>query len=315
MTDLAARRPEPSSPVLTGVSEQPLPNEIRRVSTNLLQRTIADLRPADPQHFDKGVHSARKKMKRLRGTLRLVRDEIGYRSYREENVVLRDTARSLSAVRDAYVNVLMLRALRERYSDMLYPETFAAPEAWLLDRHQIRRQSVTQAVVNRAITNLGSAANRFWRYPIEDVVRDDFSAIAPGIERVYKRGHRGLHRASDSRSVEDLHEWRKRVKYLRFQMEMLTPLYPRLLGATAKSLDELGELLGDDHDLAVLAETIMAHPESCSDERERWMLIALIHERRTHLQAQALNHGNALYSEKPEAFVERIGSYWEAGRR
>ena len=105
------------------------------------------------------------------------------------------------------------------------------------------------------------------------------------------------------------------MKYLRYQMETLAPLYPDLIEPLAASLDQLGELLGDDHDLAVLADTIMRHPESCRDERERWMLIALIHEQRTNLQHQALRHGGALYAEQPSAFVDRIGAYWEAGRR
>lgn len=181
-----------------------------------------------------------------------------------------------------------------------------------MERHRIRRQEITPAVINSAIGALGTAANRFSHYPIEETVRNDFDAVVGGIERVYRRGYRGLARAADTKSVEDLHEWRKRVKYLRYQMETLTPLYPSLIGATAKSLDTLGELLGDDHDLAVLADRVLDHPESCRHERERWVLIALIHERRASLQAQAFRHGTALYSEKPKAFVGRIGGYWQA---
>ncbi len=296
------------------VAGESLPLELRRVSVNLLGRAINDLRP-NGKPFDEGVHSARKKMKRLRGMLRLIRDEVGYRTYREENVVLRDTARSLSAIRDAQVVVETLQTLRNDYADLIHSETFATPEAWLLERHRLRRQAITQSVVANAIGNLGTARRRFAAYSIDERVRDDYAAVAGGIERVYRRGRRGMARAAETKRVEDLHEWRKRVKYLRYQMETLKPLYPTMIGATAAGLDELGELLGDDHDLAVLADTIIEHPESCRNERERWMLIALIHERRAGLQAQALRHGTAHYSEKPKAFVERIGSYWEAAHR
>jgi CHAD domain-containing protein len=302
-------------PTRSIVPDEPLPLAMRRITVGLLGKAIADLRPTDQESFDPGVHSARKGIKRLRGILRLVRDGIGYRAYREENVMLRNTARTLSAVRDAWVLVDTLRSLRKRYGDLLDDATFATPEAWLLSRHMERHELVTGQVVTNAIVSLGTARSRFGRFPIEGIIRNDFSAIAEGIERVYRRGHRGLKHASATRDVHDLHEWRKRVKYLRYQMEALTPMYPTLIGSTAQSLDELGELLGDDHDLAVLAETILEHPESCRDERERWMLIALIHERRTNLQAQALSIGTALYVEKPGAFVNRIGAYWEAGRR
>jgi len=317
LADIAQRETpsEVARPARSIVPDEPLPTAVRRITVGLLSKAVKDLRPKDQESFDPGVHSARKKIKRLRGMLRMVRDDIGYRAYREENVMLRNTARTLSAVRDAWVLVDTLRTLRERYADLLDDATFATPEAWLLARHIERHELVTGQVVTDAIVSLGAARARFARFPIEGVIRDDFAALADGIERVYQRGRRGFDTASTTRDVHDLHEWRKRVKYLRYQMEALTPMYPTLIGSTAQNLDELGELLGDDHDLAVLADTILEHPESCRDERERWMLIALIHERRTNLQAQAVGIGSALYVEKPEAFVNRIGAYWEAGRR
>jgi CHAD domain-containing protein len=315
--DLAGRESASSValPTRSIVPDESLPLAMRRITVGLLARAIADLRPKNQKSFDTGVHSARKRIKRLRGILRMVRDDIGYHAYREENVMLRNTARTLSAVRDAWVLVDTLKSLRKSYADLLDGETFATPEAWLMERHIERHDSVTGSVVTNAITSLGTARRRFSNFAIEEAVRDDYAALAGGVERVYRRGHHGFAVARETRTVEDLHEWRKRVKYLRYQMEALTPMYPVLLGSTAKSLDELGELLGDDHDLAVLAETILAYPQSCRDERERWMLIALIHERRARLQAQALRHGAALYTEEPEAFVDRIGAYWEAGRR
>ena len=297
------------------VPDQPLPQAVHEISLRLLSRAIADLRPADDASFDKGVHSARKRMKRLRAMLRLVRDDVGYRAYREENVVLRDTARTLSPVRDSWVLVETLRALRGTYADLLDEETFLTPDAWLLARREERVRLVTSGVVTNAICSLGTARSRFANYPIEQVIGDDYGAIAGGIGRVYRRGYRGLSTAATTRTIEDFHEWRKRVKYLRYQMEALTPLYPTLIAPIADGLDELGDVLGFDHDLAVLGQTVLEHPESCRDDRERWMLVALIHERRASLQARALNLGTALYVEKPESFVDRIGAYWEVGRR
>ena len=295
--------------------DEPLPLAMQRITVDLLSRAIGDLRREGDRSFDKGIHGARKKMKRLRGLVRLVRDTIGYRSYRDENVVLRNTARSIAGMRDAWVLVETLRDLRRSYGDLLAERTFAAPEAWLLHRHEERRKTVTGAVVTGAVVNLGAAKARYAAFPIEEAIANDFGSIAPGIERVYRRGRRGFERSVETRQVEDLHEWRKRVKYLRYQMEALAPVQPALIGSLAGELDRLGEQLGADHDLAVLADTIMSHPQSCADARERWLLIALIHERRADLQAVALRGGTALYAETPGAFVERIDAYWQAGRR
>ncbi len=297
------------------VPDEPLPRAVQRISLGLLDGAISDLRPSDDQSFDAGVHSARKRMKRLRAMLRLVRDDLGYRTYREENVVLRNTARTLSSVRDAWVLVETLRTMREMYTDLIDDGTFRTSETFLVALWEEQLRNVSKQTVTNAVCSLGTARSRFANYSIDDAVGNHYGAIAEGIRRVYRRGQRGMARAAATRSVEDLHEWRKRAKYLRYQMEALAPIYPRLITPTAKSLDELGELLGYDHDLAVLAQTIIDHPDSCRDDRERWMLVALIHERRTTTQSQAFRLGSALYIEQPSAFVERIGAYWEAGRR
>lgn len=110
------------------VPDEPLPRAVHRVSIGLLNRAIVDLRPHEDCSFDDGVHSARKRMKRLRAMLRLVRDDVGYRTYREENVALRDTARSMSSVRDGWVLVETLRRLRGTYTDLLDEETFMTPD-------------------------------------------------------------------------------------------------------------------------------------------------------------------------------------------
>jgi hypothetical protein len=83
----------------------------------------------------------------------------------------------------------------------------------------------------------------------------------------------------------------------------------------AGELDDLGKDLGDDHDLALLAEMVIGYPEACDDARERWLLVAAIHQARFDLQERSLRRGAALYAELPQGFVGRIDAYWAAGRR
>ena len=204
--------------------------------------------------------------------------------------------------------------LRSRYDGLLSDDTFERFERTLLTRHRRAATQITRERTIQCIVNLGTARSRFAAYPIEEAVRDDFDAIASGLRRVYRRGLRGYHRAREDRTTEDLHEWRKRVKYLRYQMEALTPLQPVLIGGLATELDRLGELLGDDHDLAVLSELVRSNPLEFDDARQRWLLAALAYERRVALQREAFMIGEALYSERPRQFTHRIGAMWAAGR-
>ena len=109
----------------------------------------------------------------------------------------------------------------------------------------------------------------------------------------------------------DLHAWRKRVKDLWYHVRLLEPLSPGALHGYAGEAHHLSDLLGEDHDLAVLRETLLADGAVPADLDS---VVTLIDHRREQLQAEALQVGARLYVEKPKAFRRRIRAYWKAWR-
>ena len=125
-----------------------------------------------------------------------------------------------------------------------------------------------------------------------------------------------------------MHEWRKRVKDLRYAAEMLEraePPHGLLRGgsrsggarvpsrsevaapARASRADELGELLGEEHDLAVLAHWLKASGEQAGiGRRTRRRLLKAIARRRTELRRRAIRDGRRLYKRSPGAFMARV---------
>jgi CHAD domain-containing protein len=301
--------------------DEPLPHGLRRITGGQFDRAISGLTDPDAD-FDTVVHASRKSLKRIRGLLRLVRDEIGYANYRNENVVLRDVGRRLAPVRDAAVMVNTLDLVGERFAEQMAPGTFAQTRAWLVDRHLEIRSAVRsdRDVLANTIFTLKAARARFGSTTVmrkadgSPYIRDSFSSVAPGITRVYRRGRRGYRRTLEGGTVEDLHEWRKRVKYLRYQLETLRPISPELLGSLARLLDDLGELLGHDHDLALLGELISDDPLACVDSRERRLLLLVIDDMRTETARRAIGIGSLLYNDSPAAFVDRLRSQWVGAR-
>ena len=87
---------------------------IRRVAHGRAQDAVELLRDdeADPVE---AVHKARKDMKKLRATLKLVRPALGNKAYRRENGRFRDAGRALSDARDAQVRAENVDALAERF--------------------------------------------------------------------------------------------------------------------------------------------------------------------------------------------------------
>jgi CHAD domain-containing protein len=121
-----------------------------------------------------------------------------------------------------------------------------------------------------------------------------------------------LSAAATEGAAECFHEWRKQVKYLRYQLEFLTPVWPELLRELAEQAHQLADDLGDEHDLTVLRERAQAHHDTLATDLG--ILLALIDGRRLELRAEAVRRGRQLYEEKPRVFAIRLRGYWDNWR-
>jgi hypothetical protein len=79
----------------------------------------------------------------------------------------------------------------------------------------------------------------------------------------------------------------------------------------ARRADELGELLGEEHDLGVLAERLRGegdgtHAETPVGRRTRRALLRLIAKRRRKIRRDALRLGERLYRRSPARYLERV---------
>src|SRR5262249_18753447 len=145
--------------------------------------------------------------KRVRAVLRLVRDELGEKTYRRENASVRDAARPLTEVRDAKVLRDALDGLAEHFAGEVRPKAFAAARAALEEnraagRERVRKQDGAFADVAAA---LGKARRRARRW---SVGHKGWPALRRGLRQVYRQGRRAQAAAAADPSVENLHEWR-----------------------------------------------------------------------------------------------------------
>ncbi|HSJ29141.1 MAG TPA: CHAD domain-containing protein [Acidimicrobiia bacterium] len=309
----------PSVPIGFAIGDrEPLVFALRRVAVEQCDLALHALAEGPT---DAAVHEVRKSSKRLRAMLRLVRREIGHDRYSIENSVLRDAARVLSPLRDAHVHAVSLDLLRDRFSGHLDPAAFAE----LSDRLHQRRILVHAAALEsgewrKVVYSLRSARARYAAWPVDPesaaahgmaVVRHRFRSVADGLARTYGRGRQEMGEALRRPTADNFHAWRKRAKYLRHQLELLTPIFPDLVGGHAIALARLGELLGEEHDLAELLRLLAARPELCSDPLERSLLVAIVQHRRVELQSAASSLGRRVYAEPAARFLQRAAEYWE----
>jgi hypothetical protein len=86
-----------------------------------------------------------------------------------------------------------------------------------------------------------------------------------------------------------------------------------VLEPIAEEVHEFTELLGDHHDLAVLAADLDGREEIGSAHKN--VFHELIATEQRALLGAALALGERIYAEKPNAFGRRLRSYWRAWRR
>jgi CHAD domain-containing protein len=158
---------------------------------------------------------------------------------------------------------------------------------------------------------LRAIAERADGWPLE---RLTWATVREDGRKIYARGRDEFATACDSDDGDVLHEWRKRVKDLWYQQRLLRDAWNPVLRAYADQADELGEALGDDHDLAVLAGELESRQDQLSARLELERMLELIARRRGELQSRAVAIGARLYAEKPSAYGRRTGAYIKAAR-
>jgi len=288
---------------------EPVPDGIKRISLDQIDRAL-DRLSIKTRNRDRAVHDARVCFKKIRAVLRLVYGELGRDTFKHENREYRDLGRKLAKTRDTAVVVGTLEELVRDFNKVLAQSDFKALRK-RLRRSQAQQQGQKKQSLSEVAEALSSTKDRVETWPIKS---DGFSALSTGLKRVYKRGRSGYELAHVNRTTENLHEWRKQVKYLWYQISVLNPMWPRALDALADDLNRLADYLSEDHDLAMLTTTAIDQAEALGDPAEVEKLILLIDQRRILLQTKAALLGARIYSERPKAFVKRMQGYWEAWR-
>ncbi|MEN8113894.1 MAG: CHAD domain-containing protein [Actinomycetota bacterium] len=252
-------------------------NEIRR-----LEQLIDGL--ADPEDIDETVHTTRKGIKRLRSYLRLARKSIGTTTYRVENGALRDTARLLAPARDAFV-------LIETASGLAANEDVINV---LANRHREALAELESGGRIQSRRRLEAIAAR-WRITVSS--SPDAASIGAGLRRTYRRGLVDFERVSATASDEAFHGWRRRTKYLRYQLEAL--------GAPKKLISgylHLGDDLGLEHDHTVLLSVC----EECSGFPGFDKVAQRAVEQQGALRERAFERGAVLFSDEPGSFQRTV---------
>jgi CHAD domain-containing protein len=245
---------------------------------------------------DRRIHRARQRLKRLRSLLRVLKPALGNNAFIAKRKI-REAARLLASARDADAAAASARGLRAAVAPRGNPALDRLVTT--LDREATARHAAAPPTA-AVLALIGEAEAALADVP------DDFSGpelLERALKRSYRRGSKALRRAETSLSMPDLHRWRKDVKDLWHLLRLARRRLPDDMKKTAKRLEKLGELLGLDHDHAILAGKLVDAPPSEPTLSKQLRMIA---ERRRALESEAFNLGDDVYRRPPKRAARRL---------
>ncbi len=298
---------------------------LRRMAISQADLAIEQIEGAPAESTRRAIHESRKAIKRMRTIVRLLESQLGSDACAREQASLRAAAATLAGARDAEVMVATLDLLIERHQRALAGKG----QIRRLREHLCAERDRAEALFDDPATR-SSAANELRAFRSRAgawhlTERPGIGSIDTGLKRIYRQGRRRGRRAARAKGgrLRAMHQWRKRVKDLRYAAEILERPEPSKKGSRprrereraearwmhqlARRADELGELLGEEHDLAVFAGWLRDDGKQAGVRRGmRRRLKKLIAARRAELRRRALREGKRLYRRSPKRFVARV---------
>jgi len=295
--------PELDSSAYRLLASEPVGAGVKRVLRARIDDAVAHLRGEADTDRPEAVHEARKDIKKIRSALRLVRAAIGDDAWRLENDHYRDCARRLSDFRDAEILVEALDGLAERFGVGASERSARLRQELDQESRRAHEEGALERATATAAAELEQGRPRIDSLPLEG---DGWDLIGPGIHRSYRRGRKRLRAVEERATVTNLHELRKRVKDLWYQLRLIRDSDPDMLSPLSDHAHDLSDHLGDDHDLALLRDQVQRRAASFADPADQRHLLEEIDQRRGELQFAALSLGPRIYEEKPKRFTKRL---------
>lgn len=270
---------------------------------------LSDARTAieSPENSDAvAVHEFRREMKRWRALLRLLEPFLGKES-EDLHTAARDLARDLGGARDPQsalealddlaehdlpLSERSIKTLRKRIDDLRTAGEMSALTADMRLR------------IAEALADAEAAVNRWSLHVLT------FPDIAKQLAASYRAARRVVPESWSDAGPDALHELRKLAVILRYQMQIVEPLWQRFTKMWIAEAQRLRERLGQHQDLEVLRT--LAEPHHPLAHWRARLEPPIAARKRRHVAA-AKRIAARLFVDKPSAFRRRLIVMWETG--
>ena len=291
--------------------DRPLKRSVRKSAERLIDEGLDKLAVTATSERDEAIHDARKALKKLRSLLRLIRPAISKSDFREENARFRDAGVPLTQARDLKILIESFDAVvKECFSGADVPDSLQEVRRSASDRlykeHERLEADAEVESISYELKEARDDVRKWSRVP------DRWRTLSRGLKATYQRTLDARDEAEKNQTAETCHEWRKQVRYLRYQLGFVRCLNPERLTALEGDIDRVNKLLGSARDLTLLEKHLAEQFALDTALSER--LKSVIDRRRQEATTEACRLAEELFAASPEEFVGALKADWKNAR-
>ena len=285
---------------------EPLADGTRRVVSGQIE-SARQLLTGENIDREVVVHEARKCFKRIRATLHLI-DFDPPETFEEESRRYRNMGRMLASQRDADTLPKTFDKLIRDYTKHLEGLTLSRERSFIIRHAEAilggENFSRIKSEMARELEKAKSAVSD-WQFKKAESLM--VTSIAPSVvKKAYSRSKDNFLTVCQNPSRNKMHNWRKRIKDLLYQSQLLSAIDLKFSPAYSKKLDNLAEWLGEHHDLTLLHEVVSEHGPRARENLAVEGLVELIAMEQSRLEDRAREVGGELFRQTPAAFIKHL---------
>lgn len=247
------------------------------------------------------VHEIRKSFKRIRALLHFY-DEQPEPVIQEFKQKVKESGRELSALRESFVNVQLFE--REITGNPLVAERKLRTAREELNQKN-HRLLETKFAGNRLCESIRQVIKKFNNYLESGAAIPSKKHLFGQAVLTFQKSFVIYQSMPAGQPPEEMHELRKKMKRLWYQLDFLRFLQPRFFRLKIDQLNHISEHLGEDHDLHVFLQELKKDYLSFDDEEMQILEKQVLHLRDINLRK--LNPRlNQFFSESPEIFEDKM---------
>ncbi|MES0018501.1 CHAD domain-containing protein [Mesorhizobium sp. M0036] len=283
----------------------PLTGEVRRILGEEIGKALAHLAVARDQ-LEQALHKCRKRLKSARALLRLVRS--GNETFcRTENQCYRQVAALLAGPREATALVETVDRLAAAFPEQVAGGGLDSVRDRLIARqHEMHAGAGLDAAIGAATAACEEGLIRIERLLLPDLPEHAADVLAEGARKTLRRARKALDRAGSRGEAEDFHDLRKAAKTHSMHLSLLGRLWPTPIKVRRKAVDELGERLGELHDVFVMRVLLEADGEPLGDAQDTRLLGKLLKRSEKSLKKSCLAGAAELFGDSPKRSTKKL---------